>query len=252
MKSLLNIVGRKTDLDIKNYIDKTDKEIKIYCEPFAGSFSAGLNLIEQGFKGKVILNDKDFEVYNFFKCLQEDWEKLFDSCESLIVLMANESYVDDMLYKITIYKESKDNYKRAAAEYIYRKSLGMRGLSINFNKFKDTEIDFFIQSQTLQQVEITNLDYKEIMQKYDSENTFMFIDPPYTISHVNGYYRCDSELFYHRELSEKIKALKSKFLLTYNDDEYIKGLYEQYNKNYKHRFIGKDYFELYIDNIGET
>lgn len=249
MKSLLNVVGRKTDLDIKEYIDKIDKEIKIYCEPFAGGFSAGLTLIEQGFTGKVILNDKDFEVYNFFKCLQEDWERLFNECEALLVSMANEVYTDDMLHKIKTYKVSEDKYKRAASEYVYRKSLSMKGLSINFNKFKDTEIDFFLQSETLKQVEITNLDYKEVIDKYDSENTFMLIDPPYHISNVDGYYRCNSELFYHRELSEKIKVFKSKFLLTYNDDEYIKMLYEDYNKNYKHRFIGRAYFELYIDNI---
>lgn len=249
MKSLLHVTGEKTGLEIKTYIDKIDKDIKIYCEPFAGSCTVGLTLAEQGFDGKIILNDLDESVYNFFDCLKEDWERLFKECKNIIVEMAKETYTDDMMYKLKTYRDSNDKFKQAASEYVYRKSLGMSGLNINFNKFKDTELDFFIQSQTLQSIELLNSDYKEIIAKYDSEQTFMFIDPPYNIRHVNNYYRCDSNLFYHRELSNKIKDMKSKFLLTYNDNMYIRMLYENYNIIEKHRIIGKIYTELYIDNL---
>lgn len=253
MKSLLNVVGRKTGLDIQRYIkkaeEKTGKQITTYCEPFSGGFNAGLTLVEKGFTGEVILNDLDKSVINFFTCLKEDWEKLFIGCEALIVDMAKQLHEDDAVNKIRLYKENADKYKQAASEYVYRKSLSMRGLHINFSKFTDTEIDFFIQSETLQKIEITNFDYKEILNRYNSENTFMLIDPPYYIPHIANYYRCDCSLFYHRELSEEINKFKGKFLLTYNNDEYINSLYERYNMDYKVRNIGREYIELYIDNI---
>ena len=193
MRSLLNYIGKKNSLDVQDYIDRANLDINIYCEPFSGGFSAGLSLLERGFTGKVIINDLDEEVYNFWICLRDDWEKLYNTIVYVLNMLMELQVKDEQMQIIYRYKKSLDNFDRASAEYIYRKMLTMNGIKTSLKKFNDTNIDFFLQSELLNQrtVEIYNLDYKEILQKFDSERTFFLIDPPYYIDNVANYYRCE-------------------------------------------------------------
>lgn len=249
MKSLLNYIGKKNNLDILTYIDKGNLNINTYCEPFSGGFSAGLNLIEQGFNGKVILNDLDDNICNFWICLRDDWEGLFECANIMLAELSRYTYKDDMLQIIKKWQCSNSHIEKAVAEYVYRKCLTMQGMSIGLKKFNDTEIDFFIQSQTLKNVIIENCDYVEILHKYDSPDTFFMMDPPYYVNNVGRYYRCESEFFYHRQLRECINNLKSKVLITYNKDDYIMELYRGFEFDYIKKVFIKEYFELYFRNF---
>ncbi|PKN78583.1 MAG: N-6 DNA methylase, partial [Candidatus Cloacimonetes bacterium HGW-Cloacimonetes-1] len=57
-------------------------------------------------------------------------------------------------------------------------------------------------------------------------NTFFYLDPPYfTKEHL--YDREDAEAFTkHEEMAQLLKTIKGKFLLSYNDDPYIRQLYK--------------------------
>lgn len=177
MKSLLNYIGKKSNIDIHDIILKNKLDIDTYCEPFSGGFSAGLNLIEKGFKGKVILNDLDFEVYNFWIVLRDNYEELMDRINNALNSIFKYDENDDKLQVIKEYKISNDNIDRACAEYISQQSLTMKGLRIKANKFRDTEIDFFLQSKSLENVIIRNCDYSEILREYSSDKTFFFNRP---------------------------------------------------------------------------
>ena len=253
MKSLLNYIGKKSNLDIQDYIDKAGIEIDTYCEPFSGGFSAGLTLLEKGFTGKVVLNDLDTEVYNFWICLRDDWEKLYNTICNILKVLDELHIKDEQMQIIYKYKKSLDSFDRASAEYIYRKMLTITGIRNSLKKFNDTEIDFFLQSELLNRrnVEIFNLDYKEILKKFDGEKTFFLIDPPYYVNNVANYYRCDSEFFYHKELRDELINLNAKILITYNDDTYIYDLYKEHNFYLEciYRCFGGIYIELYFNNF---
>ena len=245
MKSLLRYIGSKKDLDIAKFISNNNLDIEIYCEPFSGGFSAGLNLIENGFNGKVILNDLDYNVCNFWICLKEDWSILY----SEIINMLDKINTDcDLFQIIHKYETSEDLFKRAACEYIYRKCLTMSGLSIQHKKFNDDIYDFFLQSELLQKVEIRNIDYWDIIKRYDSSTTLFLIDPPYDVKNVNKYYRCNSSEFNHKELRDRIENIQAKCIITYNDNENIRSLYKdsKYKMEQIERNIGHKYNELYF------
>lgn len=93
-----------------------------------------------------------------------------------------------------------------------------------------------------------NRDYKDIIEKYNSEHSFFFIDPPYLFR--EHYYKNHNFLTKenHVELSEIIKEIKGKFLLCYQDRPLMRELYKNY---IFHKYIGNNFIskpEIAITN----
>lgn len=76
----------------------------------------------------------------------------------------------------------------------------------------------------LKNTEIYNDDYKLIINNFDSINTFFFLDPPYEIG---GIYKHNNMNF--EELNNILLHVKGKFLLTLNDSENIKNIFNSFN-----------------------
>lgn len=73
---------------------------------------------------------------------------------------------------------------------------------------------------------VENLDFQEVIKKYDRENSFFFIDPPYyeTSGYSNEFTEED-----HIRLKEQLTNLKGKFLLTINDHKSTREWYKDVN-----------------------
>jgi hypothetical protein len=67
-------------------------------------------------------------------------------------------------------------------------------------------------------------DWKKTLSDFDNKDCFFFIDPPYYGK--EKYY--DQHFTEHDELFNRLKDLKSNFLLTYNDCSYIRNLYKDF------------------------
>jgi len=72
---------------------------------------------------------------------------------------------------------------------------------------------------------ITNCDYETIVKKYDSDDTFFFIDPPYEDTD-NRFYLGGK--FDYEHLHEVLKNIKGDFLITINDSPYIRDLFKDF------------------------
>jgi DNA adenine methylase len=80
-------------------------------------------------------------------------------------------------------------------------------------------------SERLRNVYIENLDFERLIAKYDSETAFFYLDPPY-YKKEKIYKRDGTDAFNeHEKLAEVLRNIKGKFLLSYNDVEYIRELY---------------------------
>jgi DNA adenine methylase len=66
--------------------------------------------------------------------------------------------------------------------------------------------------------------------KINDENSFFFIDPPYTKAgkRLYTYYEID-----HDKLFKLTSKLKGKFMLTYDDTTEIRGLAEKYKLDFR-------------------
>lgn len=225
MRSPLRYIGSK-NIDLTEYgINNYDT----YCEPFGGGFNTGIVLLDSGYTGKVVYNDLDEEVVNFWECLKEDSDRLFD-------------YIVD---------DGEDNkFKRAAKEFEYRRQLHLNGkLGSNKDVASFLRYDLYLTSLLLKDVEINNNYYSSVMHKINDEKTFLLVDPPYNVKNVGKYYRCNSNEFNHEALFDELKNFKGKWLLTYNDCEDIRELYKEFNVEKKVRTLySRNYVELYITN----
>lgn len=82
-------------------------------------------------------------------------------------------------------------------------------------------------SKILTDTRITNFDYEEVI-KYPGENVFLFLDPPYYSATKSALYGKNGNFhkkFDHTRFSEVIKNSFHKWLITYDDSNYIRELY---------------------------
>ena len=81
-------------------------------------------------------------------------------------------------------------------------------------------------SERLRHVIIEKQPWEKIIARFDKPHTFFYLDPPYyTKEHI--YKSEDANAFnQHEELAEALKQIKGKFLLSYNNDPYIRQLYD--------------------------
>ncbi|MCK9416631.1 DNA adenine methylase [Candidatus Dojkabacteria bacterium] len=77
-----------------------------------------------------------------------------------------------------------------------------------------------------------NLDYSEIIKKYDNVNTFFYLDPPYYKKEF--YYKNHNflNLQNHIDLANILKNINGKFLLSYQNNDFIIDLYKDFNIYY--------------------
>ena len=85
-------------------------------------------------------------------------------------------------------------------------------------------------AKRLSKVVIENKSFTDILTRYDKEGTLFYCDPPYykaeKVYHM-GDYVFDKEQ--HILLRDSLKSIKGHFVLSYNDDEFIKNLYEGFD-----------------------
>lgn len=108
-------------------------------------------------------------------------------------------------------------------------------------------------SKRLARVVIENKDFCALIKSYDRSESLFFCDPPYvgTETYYGGFTTDD-----HVRLKDVLSGIKGKFILTYNDDPFIRNLYEGYkfdlverNHNLRARYAAKSrYREIIITN----
>ena len=112
-------------------------------------------------------------------------------------------------------------------------------------------------SQRLQKVVVENKDCEKLIRQYDRPDSFFYCDPPYykTENYYmgGGFGRAD-----HQRLADVLCSINGKFLLSYNDCEEIRELYNRPGilvegitrlSNLAQRYDGgKVYPELFISN----
>ena len=82
-------------------------------------------------------------------------------------------------------------------------------------------------STILDNVLITNDDYQKLIEK-EGDSVFIFLDPPYYSATKSALYGKNGNLhkiFDHERLAQTLKESNHKWLITYDDSEYIRELF---------------------------
>jgi len=71
---------------------------------------------------------------------------------------------------------------------------------------------------------VENMDCEDLIDKYDGENVFLYVDPPYFgKEHLYGFHNFTKEK--HYSLATKLKQAKAMWILSYYDYPDLKDLY---------------------------
>lgn len=70
------------------------------------------------------------------------------------------------------------------------------------------------------------MDYKDLIEKYDSKETFFYLDPPY-YGKENFYKLKVRDKNFHIDLNRTLKNIKGNFLLSYECCDFIESLYRE-------------------------
>lgn len=225
LKAPIGWVGGKSKL-AKDIIDLIPTEHKIYIEVFGGAAS----VLYSKEKSKLeVLNDVNGELINLHRSIRTNPETL-------------SYYLNNLLISREIFFAIRDGHMKprnkieAAAFYLYQitQSFGSKGDSFAMSaksgrKPKDIYKSYSKWSKRLKGVTIENKSFNELIPLYDKEDAFFYVDPPYVST--EKYYKNTGGfgIKEHEELADLLSNIKGKFLLSYNDCQFVRELYRDFN-----------------------
>lgn len=216
-------VGGKSKM-AKEIIERMP-EHSCYCEVFAGSLSV-LYAKERPFaKYNEVVNDWNGDLINLHRIIQTRPQSL--------QIELNRMLSGRDFFKDSIHKEPRNNIEKAALYFysIVHSFGGKRSCYAMCKKarsVKNIYKSFQVYAERLKPVSIENLDFRDFIKQYDSDVTFFYLDPPYV--GTENYYKNKKtfDLKDHKDLCKILKNIKGKFLLSYNDCELVRNLYQNF------------------------
>jgi DNA adenine methylase len=220
-KSPIRWQGGKSRLR-KEIIKRFPKHI-CYAEVFGGG---GWVLFGKERSKVEIFSDVNSELVNFFRVIQEQWEELAQRFEwALYSRVEFQRIMDrrgeerdpvtrayDFYYRVYSHFGGKYN---DSDDWGYCRTKPATDMSKIREKFKQTH-------ERLIGVYLENRSFEEVIRRYDSPDTFFYVDPPYL--GLSGYlYKFTEE--HHRQLRGLLAEVKGKFLLSINDHPLIREWY---------------------------
>lgn len=226
MRSVLKYPGAKNR--IASWICEFVPDCDVYLEPYAGSLAVLLNKPRSHIE---TVNDLDGEIVNFFRMLRDNREEL----ERIIryTPFSREEYKK-------AYEKTGDELERAR-RFAVKCWMGFGCGNLYMNGFKSgqqrkspnpakawAELPGTMReaAERLKGVQIENLPAVELIGRYNTEDVFIYADPPYMHGTRKNYlYKYEMEDADHIELLKVLKKHPGKILISgYDNDLYNKML----------------------------
>ncbi|MBP3530472.1 MAG: DNA adenine methylase [Thermoguttaceae bacterium] len=211
---------------IEPILEEARRDRTVYVEPFGGS--AAMLLALEPVKHEVY-NDADGRLADFFRALADDEAHKKMKRYAAVFPKSREIY-DEM--KRDWVKSPQLAKRGFAAFYVQTFSFGGKP----FNSFgverrggSDKLVGTYLsKSERLDEyaarfrfTTVESLDWKQCVAKYDSEQAFFYLDPPYCGKQYN-FYRRDLPPVDHAELVETLLSVRGGAALScYSNDVYV-------------------------------
>lgn len=210
-----------------------------YIEPFAGGASVALHLLFNNYVEKVIINDIDRSIYSFWYCVLNDTKELCDRIndiditveewEKQRVIQLNKENVALIDLAFSTFFLNRTNRSGIIKGGIIggKEQLGNWKIDARFNKANLIQrIEKIALSKD--KISVHCLDSMDLINSLSleiDERTLIYFDPPYynqgSTLYVNHFTHED-----HVKLSDYIKKLECKWILTYDETPEILDMYD--------------------------
>lgn len=221
---LINWIGGKSRLR-KTISEHIPSDIKSYIEVFGGG--AWVLFYREKWANHEVYNDLDGNLYNLFTVVKyhadaftEEYRYMLNS-RRLFDVMHDFKPITDIQKAAQFFFLLQNSYGALMENFAYGKTRTGKSVNNILERVKAA-------SNRLDKVYIENHDFEDVIKRYDNESAFFYIDPPYKNYENNLYKVVKSEDFEHERLFHCIKNIKGRWLLSYNNNEYIRNLYKDY------------------------
>ena len=247
LKPLVKWSGGKSD-EIKLFQYYFPENYATYIEPFVGGGSVYFHLNPL----RAVISDVHVELIDLYKSIGKGkGQEIYD-------FMQETPNEETTYYKVRdemLIKDELDSAKR----FYYQRKTCFRGMlrynkngkfNIPYGKYKTINYTELINKEyetLLERTEVVMSDFEDIFEKYNDENNFMFLDPPYD-SEFTDYGYCQFGKEEQKKLAVLFKNTKIKCLMIIGKTKFIEELYNgyivsEYDKKYR--------FKLYANRIGD-
>ncbi len=213
-----------------------------YAEPYAGGAGLALRLLFEEYVDRIYINDLDRSIYAFWSSVLtnadefcgwiEDVEISMDSWHQFKAIQSNSHSAD-------LYELAKSTFflnRTNVSGVIKGGVIGgyeQKGVYKIDARFKKHDLIGRIQkiAQLKHRITVSNLDGLAFLKKIDNkkENVFIYLDPPYFQKgadlYMNFYSKAD-----HEKLSKHVHKIKKKWMVSYDNHDFILNLYTKKNK----------------------
>lgn len=188
-----------------------DYEQRTYVEVFGG----GAWVLFYKRPSKVeIYNDFNSNLVNLYRCIREHRDELIDLLTPALNSREEFERIRELLKK----PEAISDVQRAA--YYYQSIKYSYGAGVDSYGGRPCSMwaSFPLLEQAsarLQSVVVENYDFEKLIERFDGENTLLYLDPPY-YGTENYYEGSNFGKEDHRRLADILHSVRSKALISYN------------------------------------
>lgn len=228
---------------LARHVASLGRPMERFAEPFAGGAGSALRLLKNNTVASIVLNDLDVRVFSAWKAILSENERFLErlsQCTPDIETWRDcRELVED--------PHVEYNFEVGFATYFINRTsragiiIGSGPIGgydqkgkwlIDARFYKDTmreRISWL--GQNADRIELSNRDALSFLdwstKRFDSNETFYFIDPPYVAAGSRLYFNAMKEGD-HVALADYLKSDKLKhWLLTYDSADLISALYEE-------------------------
>ena len=246
---MISYIGGKSKIG-KWIVPFYPEDMETYLETFGGMFWCFFNMDLSKYPNlkKVVYNDFNPLNYNLFQCIKNP-TLLLEAINSIPCQQFGEEITP------TIYKEQFNNFQSelfesgftinypdyvVASKYVYILTSVFSGSKPETSSFIDLKGKYKSKYLTfrdkllkpewvehfLRITDVENMDFADVIKKYDSPTTYIYLDPPYYRTE-NYYSNHDFGRKDHERLADCLKNIQGKFSLSYYDFDLLHGWFPE-------------------------
>ena len=236
---MLSYIGGKSKIG-KWIVPHYPQDMETYVETFGGMFWCFFNMDLSQYPNlkKVVYNDFNPLNYNLFQCAQNpsELQRALDAIPvqqigvSITPPEMKQQFVSFQAEIFTPNVTLQPYDYEVAAKYAYVLTQVFSGSKPETSSFIDLKGKYRSKylsfrdklskpdwvEHFLKITDVENMDFAEVINKYDSKSTYIYLDPPYWKTE-NYYSNHDFDSKDHERLADCLKGIQGKFSLSYYD-----------------------------------